>query len=424
MSDEPVTIGSPVADLSSELSAFLAANPEASLISLSERLEIQKPWGDDTLAFRVSQENTKLVDALNGVRLPPRLTAIWHLASRDLEIIWGPIRVEDELRSRKFTFTFRGASIRCEFGDASDVLPILADACLTVGTPTATDYRHLANLKEYLRYASKIRAQGRQPMHLPTSFWLRNVTVPEDTLPDLARHLNFFMAYFDRKTPKILVHEDDPAIVFGANPVRYPLGPFPANLTGKPLDPFLLALWESSHSAPDPIRQYLYSYQILEYAAFYHLREEISRGVRRILSTPDLIDRTAEASRQLLEVLAEDKTNDEAKLVAVVQQAADPAAVWAEIAPRTEFFSRPTDFEGGFSLPALIKKEWTLDDFIAAWHPKLPDSMRKLRNGIVHAREQRQARCVMPTRTNQGLMKPWAAIALAVANQVILYGEP
>ena len=122
-------------------------------------------------------------------------------------------------------------------------------------------------------------------------------------------------------------------------------------------------------------------------------------------------------------MIAEDKASDEAKLVALVQQTVDPSYIWFDIEPRVEFFSQATDFEGGLSLPALIKQGWTGDDFRTAWIPKLPDTLRRLRNGLVHAREQRQSKCVMPSRSNQALMVPWAAVAMAAANQVVLYSH-
>lgn len=142
-----------------------------------------------------------------------------------------------------------------------------------------------------------------------------------------------------------------------------------------------------------------------------------------MLAAPDLSDRLDEVSRQILEVIAEDKASDETKLVALVQQTVDPAYVWRDIEPRAAFFAQSTDFEGGLSLPALIKQGWTCDDFRTAWIPKLPDTLRRLRNGLVHAREQRQSKCVMPSISNQTLMLPWSAVALATANHVVLYSR-
>jgi hypothetical protein len=186
----------------------------------------------------------------------------------------------------------------------------------------------------------------------------------------------------------------------------------------------MLTLWESGlPGAIEPVRSFLYNYQILEYAAFYYLKEDLARTIRRIVSMPDIVVRADEASRQILDALVEERTTEEAKIASVVQQAVDPAAVWAEIESKADFFADPTEFEGGFTLPALIKKGWGLDDFKHAWIPKLPDSFRKLRNALLHAREQRLARCIAPTALNNHLLRPWNGLISVASSQIILFGN-
>lgn len=115
-------------DVSVELATFFSSNPEASY----ERREvgglITRPWNDSTLALRVAGEEEQLIEALNTVYLPPRFTALWHKDSRDLEIIWGPVATDDVLRSRSFDFRFNNEVVRCEFGDVSERLLLIADA--------------------------------------------------------------------------------------------------------------------------------------------------------------------------------------------------------------------------------------------------------------------------------------------------------
>lgn len=141
------------------------------------------------------------------------------------------------------------------------------------------------------------------------------------------------------------------------------------------------------------------------------------------MSSPDIVVRSDEASRRILDVLVDERTSEEAKITAIVQQAVDPAALWSEIESKADFFSEATEFDGGFVLPALIKKGWGLEDFKAAWTPKVPDAFRKLRNALLHAREQRMARCVAPTGRNQHLLRPWTALIGIASNQVILFGD-
>ena len=102
------------------LATFAERNPEAQVTEDGSALVIEKPWGDETLSIRVPKEASALVDALNVVRLPPRLTAIWHLDTNDLEFIFGPLPSENVLRQRRFNFSYKGRQYGCEYSDTSD----------------------------------------------------------------------------------------------------------------------------------------------------------------------------------------------------------------------------------------------------------------------------------------------------------------
>jgi hypothetical protein len=198
---------------------------------------------------------------------------------------------------------------------------------------------------------------------------------------------------------------------------------FPESLRGSTIDPYLLGLWESSINSPEPFRRFLYDYQVLEYAAFYHMKEEVHRCIRRVVASPDLPSRVDEATKAILEAVVDDRSSDDEKLISVVQQCVDPAFVWTEVAPKTAFFSAPTEFDGGISVPALIRSGWGLEDFKAAWIPKLPNYLRTIRNALVHAREKRQSRSIAPTARNQHLLRPWASLSSAIASQVLVYRD-
>lgn len=221
-----------------------------------------------------------------------------------------------------------------------------------------------------------------------TSFFMRNVHVSEDDLPELAHHINFYMKYFDVESPRIIIHpepiQDERTIIT----CRYPLGSFPTEITSQILDPFLLTLWESAVDATDPIRQYISSFQILEYAAFYYMRDDILRNIRRAISMPEAAFRQDDICKEILDAISKDRPSDEERIKYLIHQVVDPKVIWKEIDQEKQFFSESTNFDGGFSLGALIKKESSVDDFIADWYPKFPASIIDLRNALVHAREK------------------------------------
>jgi hypothetical protein len=400
------------------LAPFRNRNPEAR-VEGTDDVVIYEPWGDDSVVIRVSAEAGELIAALNAVRLPPRYSAILP-DNGDIEFVFGPVTNNSDIATRRFTFRFRGREYVCEYASLSKELSLVANASRPAGPPSATAHRNLPNVRAFNRFQrAQPTAAGTSELSV-LSFWIRGLDGNESTFDDLFRHLNFYMTYFDRASPRILIHED-PIAQEAEKRLKYPVGNFPETVAGRQLDSYMLTLWEGAREAPDPVRRFLYSYQILEYAAFYYLREDVLAAVRRAVTAPEAPSRIEDVSRSVLEAIADDKVSDEAKIVQVVQQAVDPAFLWLDIAPNEAFYSRDCAFDGGFSLPPLMKAGWKLEDFRAAWIPKVPDALRKIRNALVHAREQRQARCIAPSVANQHLLRPWSSLIDGIASQVILY---
>jgi hypothetical protein len=396
------------------LAQFLAHNSSARCRQHGDVWEILGPWNDATVSLRVRETDTQLVEALNAVHLPPRFTALWHLDSRHMEVIWTFLPAGSEYPGRRLEFRFKDRIYKCEFAKASDRLMQIATSARPVDSPSATLYRNLLNL------AITPPPPGQWS---PVSFWIYEVDWNEDEIVDMVRHLNFYMKYFDRVSPHILIHEEPRAAPLSSTPVRFIAGSFPEAIAARQLDPHLLGLWESTLEAADIFRRFLYNYQILEYAAFYHVREGVFQTIKRVISSPDAPTRVSDAARQILDAVVDYRVDDETKLVEVVRQIVDPVILWSEIEANRDFFSRDLEFAGGFALTGLIRTGWGLEDFKAAWIPKFPDSLRWLRNGLVHAREARVVKTIMHTRENYEKLRPWASLASLAANQVMVFGE-
>jgi len=255
---------------------------------------------------------------------------------------------------------------------------------------------------------------------IPTSFWIHVVDWDESIVLELARNLNFYMYYFHRSTPRILIHEEQPTSTTSTPLVRYPFGPFPNTISGRPLDPYLLGLWQSSVTA-DPFLRFLYNYQILEYSAFYYVQDGIRRKLENILRSPEMPLRAAEAVHAILDIVSEARQDDEAKFAAAIKQLVNPEALWKEIAQNMDSFSSDTKFDGGFEVSALLKNGWALDDFKAAWIPKFPEALRKIRNALVHAREARMSKVIAPTASNYSKLRPWTTLISVAAMHTMLH---
>lgn len=422
-SSNVVPINPALARLREHLQGFFERNPGSELKGRDKSVVISSPWGDPTLTLRVDESADELVTALNAVYLPPRMTAIWHFDTRDLEIIFTALPVRPALRVRSFEFQLAGGTYTCEFASSTARLMAIAVASRPVGPPSETNHR---NLQSYFMYHHHLKEHPDSELAKeggPISFFIRQIDYEEDSVIQLVRELNFFMAYADPRTPRILVHRSES---FGAPSHKDPLTTpetFPALLRGRHVDPYLLGLWESSVNAADPFRRFIYLFQILEYCAFYHVQEEILRVIRRAIQAPDAPTRVGEIAREVLDAVVEDRVQEAQKLVGGLDRCVDPAKLWRTIEPNAKHFAQDIRFDGGFVLPALISERWSLEDFRRAWSPKFADSLRKIRNALVHARESRQIGVIAPTQENYDKLAPWLAPLQVAAMEAIIFGE-
>jgi hypothetical protein len=404
----------------SRLSTFLSNNPEAICSREGDEEAITYPWGVKSLTLAVSKDDDELVAALNTLRLPPRFTAIWHYDTKDLEVIYGPLDPGDELSTRSFEFEFGKKSYMCEFREASDRLLLLARAAKIKREVGLRDTRNLELMKFYIRAQERADTGSLLNDRVLTSFWIHGIEEwDENVTVDLVRHLNFYMRYFDRETLLVAIHEDLPDQEEKESSVRYPYMVFPKNVSAQLLDSFLLGLWESS-VAGNPRLRFLYSYQIMEYATFYHASDAVQQTVRRAIMAPHTKLDPTHAVTQILDALAEDKRHEKDKMQAVVLQSVDPRVVWRELQPHAEYFGKDIVFDGGVSMAPLIKPDWGEEDFAVSWHPKFIESVRSIRNALVHGREQRMSNVISPTRANDDRLRPWLAPLSVAAEQVIL----
>ncbi|MFH0802313.1 MAG: hypothetical protein V2A78_08030 [bacterium] len=402
-----------------KLEQFLKNNPSAELREKGKEIEILRPWNDETIALRIDPSDSKLIDALNSLYFPPRFTAIWHKDTDDIEFIFTALPTHKHLYTRHFSFQFERKSWECEYADASDRLMTIAKASKPIEAPTTTNHRNLQSFSMYL-HLKKEHPEQASRWH-PLSFWIRKVGLNEERLPDLCQHINFFMNYFDFASPAIDIHEPPTTESSGFVSPWKPSTDFPAVINGRKLDPFLLQLWESSQDATDVFRRFLYCYQIIEYCAFYHVQENVLAAIGRALLSPDLNMRSEEIARDVLEAVTEDKVEDARKVQIVISRHVDPRKLWVAIEANLKLFSAETSFDGGLKIQALTREQWTFEDFKTSWDPRLVDSLRTIRNGLVHAREKRMTCIISPTRENANRLRHWFPPLKVAARELLVF---
>lgn len=414
------------------LQAFFERNEHSEVVydDKEKRFILKKPWGDDSIEFVINDDDDKIVAALNGIYLPGRYSAIYHNEAQRLEVLYfvfTDTQKLDEFLNRKFDFFFRGEKIPCGFDLSSAELLHIAKHARPVGNFGRTGYR---NLMAYLTYAivnedeagSEIPEEQAAPYKdgTPISFWIDVGPWNDDNVLALIEHLNFYMSYYDRESPMVLIHAPTADSPQETPQKRFPIDVFPSTINGREIDRHLLHLWQASTQG-DPARRFLYSYQIIEYSAFYLLEDEISKSIIRLLSAPEVMSRPQEVALQLIEAVSESKLSDPQKIEQVLRKAVRPDTVWGQIEQNRTAFSAATRFEGGHEIKPLIKDTWQAADFATAWPDSFARTIRTIRNALSHGREQRMTSVIAPTVANMRLLRNWVPVISAAACDVMVY---
>jgi len=318
-----------------------------------------------------------------------------------------------------------GKSYICKFDEASERLLILSKLFKRTGKQSTTDHRNLLLLREYVEYASKKRASVEDYFvgMKPISFYVSGFeSFDENEIIEVSKHLNFFMQYYDRDCAYILIHSAESELLEAPKQLQFIETTFPKNISTRRQDPFLLDLALAAFKVETRL-QFIYYYQILEYAAFYYIDDEIRGDLLKIINTPDIHSNSDRYISRIVEVVSGIRQDEEAKLNKVVKAACVPSSVWKELERNISYFTKRQEFDGGFVLEPFVSEDTTLESFCAMWHPKTVDTLRVIRNALVHGREKRFGRVISLTPRNDLLVKPWVAIVRRMAEQMIIFGR-
>lgn len=396
------------------LKGFKKLNPKSSVEKKGPNLVINRPWNDESVSLVFNARNKDIPSALNKVILPEAFNAVYHTDTKELEVIFTifPQDGKDELHS--FEFDLEGLKYQCKFAEASKRLMLIASSFKRSGPASTTTYRGLTEFAYYFQASAKI-----QKKLTPTSFWISGVDPDITKLIILANHINFYARYFDTYCPTIILHEET-TIEDEKKEVRFLFGTFPKKIIAHRINPYLLGLWSAAEDSSDFFLEYLYHYQIIEYAAYYYLSDDTAQKLNRILLTPHNSDFLAKSTTEIVDVISESKLTDSQKFDLIIKKYLDPEIVWNSIDPIKKNFVSETKFDGGFSIPALINTDTKLSDFKTMAIPKVAQQMREIRNAIAHSRDTKTLSVIEPTQANSLKIKAWTNLIRVVASQIMI----
>ncbi len=412
------------------LAPFLKQNPYSKVQKTKRGYFVINPWNDDSLRFVLeASSQADLIDALNNLILPPRFTAIYHLDSNTMEYIYALLGEDDPCFSRQFKFTLAGKHYFCKFAESSQRLLTLSKSSERTKKYTKTAYRNLVEIKDYAEYLTERTIRSFEEDYFigmkPISFYVEGFkNFDEAIVTEVSKHLNFFMQYYDRDCPYTIIHSFETESLKMSKQLKLIETTFPNNISTRRQDPFLLDLALAAiTSTVEPRLQFLYYYQILEYAGFYYVDTEIKRHLLKIINTPDIQSNPDRYIPEMLDKITELYQGEEAKLDRIVQVSCNSDIIWKEIQQNRSFFLQKQEFDGGHAMEPLISEDMTNESFRVAWHPKVIKNLRGIRNALVHGRERRVTQVISPTKQNDLKIRSLVPLIRRIAEQVIIYGN-
>ncbi|HUX61889.1 MAG TPA: hypothetical protein VMV32_11305 [Ignavibacteriaceae bacterium] len=383
----------------------------------SDYYELSLLWSDDTFVVRINKSTN--FSLFKDILLPKELSAIYHSDSKKLEFIYTPLKSSELFLERKTKFFYNGVEFQSEFSKPSEALELLAKGFQEIDNETATNYRNLRYFrdfykKEHLSERGKLFFKDKSPY----SFFLSGDfdKIGNDFI-NLSKHLNVHLKYYDRKAPIIVIHEEQVENEKYETPCLSKFDSFPESIVINKIDPVIVDLFHIANETANIRLKYIFYYQILEYCAYYHLNDDLKRKLNNILKNPDLIGNSSNYSRLIIEEFKNNFKNndDKLKLEKVVIDFCSYNEIKYELKCNPKSFCSDIKFEGGFILESIMREESEIDNPSKDVIKKIVDRIDSLRNVMVHIRESRENKVILPTRKNNNQLYSYTFLLRRIA---------
>lgn len=405
------------------MTEFKKLNPTVEIVTETEHINITGLWNDSSLMCRFPKETN--LDILNSIILPEEFSAIIHNADNCIEFIFGPLHPEDSIINRKFEFNYNNENFELSYESPTLVLETIAKGFRPNEESTDTRYRNLRPFKDFYREDKTPGMEKFFKDRVPISFFIKGNIDKIDNYTEFAKHLNFYMKFYHRRSPAILIFsEKQEKDEFNEYCHTIENG-FPEHINSIQIEPVILDLFHIATETPNIRMKYIFYYQVLEYCSYYYLNEDLKRKLNNVVKNPDIINNSNHYSKILVEEFKNYfKANDDRqKLEKLINNYVSYSDIQEEIIANYEYFSTDLEFEGGFKITALIKGEEDAKDPHKDILKSIVDRVDKIRNVLVHIRESRENKVILPTRKNNHLLIPYLFLVRRIAETIAIKYE-
>lgn len=407
------------------LTKFKKNNSSVNVVTETEHLNIENLWADSTFMCRFS--NNEDFSSLANVFLPAELAALYHSDTKTIEFIYAPIDKDHKLISRKFNFYYKGIEFTAEFKEPSEALVLLATAFREVGLGSSTNYRNLVKFRDFYKKDTMPNfVKNYFGEKVPIVFSISgDFDALELDFVSFSKNLNFYLDFYDRKSPWILIYEQDREAETYNLPCYSNGDEFPSTLNTREIDPVLVDLFGVAKMTSNSRLKFLFYFQVLEYCSYYHLTEEFKKKLTNIIKRPDLLVNSSYYGKLITEEFKDNfKMNDDSvKLEKLIVEYVVFDDIKMEIQDNAEYFKKDIVFDGGFVIGGLISNIEELNSPPKQILKTIKTNIEKIRNVLVHIRESRENKIILPTKRNTNLLLPYLHLVKRIAEKVAIQYE-
>ena len=234
------------------------------------------------------------------------------------------------------------------------------------------------------------------------------------------------MIYFDRKSPWIVIEEKVPVESYVQPCLQQRDSKFPEEINFANIDENLLKILSIARKAPTTRLQYLYYFQVLEYASYYFVEDVFRNKISNILRSPDLLTNTDVYTRRLIDEFQNKyykDNSDSLRLLSVLNKYCEYKKIRNELKTNAAYFISDVCFDGGLVIKKIFSKEEQIETGLPNVMQTIKNNIEQIRNVLVHVRESHENKVILPTSRNEELIKPYLFLLRRMAEEVAMRYE-
>lgn len=391
-------------------------NKEINADVKNKKIIVSNCWGDKNIRFVFSSNRD--CSFLKNIIFPKELFALYHKDKELYEFVYAPVQKEIK---RSFEYYFQQLPFKAYYGTPSNEFIKLA---------SRFDFSQDADVNDrtygMIRYASFYKEDAMDNGPVPINFFVKGGfnSIKYNNHLELLKHINFFMSYYDRRSPTILFFDKEEPLSDIVIPCKSDNEDFPKEIYSKKYDSTLIELFETARETNSIRLRYIFYFQILEYCSYYYVENTLKRKIANIIKSPDILN-SEKYSNRIIEIYSDYFKNnkDDKRMDCLLTDLCTFDDIKDEIKVNSKYFIADLQFDGGLTIKGLFNRVEDIDNPPKEIISTIRRNIEKIRNVIVHARESRENTVITPTQHNSSLLRPYLYLLRRIAEVVMIKYE-